>query len=333
ERAAAARPDEVLESILTFAGQSVNLRVVGRDLSRDIIRPIAHLKRDETQSHSRSLTIDLWDEHATGVDLQERIEQTESIPLEFRARSPAARFSLNHHQSSTLCLDRDRQRLVGCCQRVDALSLYERGRPLHVPLTLWHNDLDIPVVHAGLVARDGIGLLFAGPAGSGKSTAAVTCLLGGFRFLSDDLIGLEETVDGSFRGHSLYNSTYFERSHLQRFPILAPHAIKSRHSDEDKLLVLLHDVFPSRIECSAGIHAIVLPEVGDGARSTFRQESRAKALLALGPPSLGINRSFGSGEFEKLARLTESVPSYRLRLGSDLGGIAPAVEELIEEIG
>ncbi|HUF08946.1 MAG TPA: hypothetical protein VMO47_06480, partial [Rhodothermales bacterium] len=203
KRAAAARPDEVLESILTFAGRSVNLRIVGRDLSRDIIRPLAHLKRDETRSQSRSLTIDLWDEHATGVVLQGHIDQTESIPLKFRARSPDARFFLNHHQSSTLSLDRDRQRLVGCCQRVDVLSLYERGRPLHVPLTLWHNDLDRPVVHAGLVARDGIGVLFAGPAGSGKSTAAVTCLLGGFRFLSDDLIGLEESVAGSFRGHSL----------------------------------------------------------------------------------------------------------------------------------
>src|SRR5947207_3705526 len=52
---------------------------------------------------------------------------------------------------------------------------------LEWPLRFWLRHLGLPVLHAGLVAREGAGVLIAGPAGAGKSTVALACVDGGLR--------------------------------------------------------------------------------------------------------------------------------------------------------
>ncbi|HEY5563951.1 MAG TPA: hypothetical protein VIL33_00075, partial [Rhodothermia bacterium] len=297
-----------------------------------IMPPIAHLETPDDHVTDPALTVELWDEHATAVPSALRLGGHRNVSPEVESRHSGKRFFVNTHQSTTLCLDRDAGRIVGFSRRADNLSLYERGRPLHMALTQWHNDLEIPVVHAALVSKGGKGVLFAGPAGVGKSTCAVACLCAGFNYLSDDLIALEEVRDDSFRGHSLYSSTYFEAGHLRRFPTLAPHATGGRRSGEDKLLVLLHAVLPSRIMRTARIHAVVLPEISYEERSTIRSASPAKALLALAPQSLSINRELGRVGFEKLSRLVERVPSFHLLLGRDLEQVVSTVEQIVIEI-
>ena len=326
-------PGEFREFVLKFADQPVKLSVVGAELADRIVRPFAHLVSDEAAGTATRLTVELWDRYATGIGIDEIPESDADYLEQSSASDRDRRVTVHRHRDSTLCFDPVGSRLIGGFSRAEDLSLYEMGRPLHAPLALWHNEQDVPIVHAGLVAGNGKGVLFAGPAGVGKSTCAVTCLMRGFSYLSDDLIGLQSEADGTFRGHSVYNSTYFERAHLARFPLLAPHAIESRYENEDKLLVLLSDVFPSRIERSTRIDAVVLPELGDETPSTFRPVSSGGALLALAPHSLKVNRNLGSRGFDKLARLAEGTPAYHLRLGSDLAGIPAAVEELLEEVG
>jgi hypothetical protein len=331
-RAAEANPKEATTACIRLANRRVVLRLVGRDLAAHTLRPFEHLCEEPCGEMDPRLTVEIWDERVTGVGLgtlQSEVDRSKpSTPV-----NESGRFSFNRHQNTTLCLDHANGHLVGCCRGADVLSLYELGRPFHVPIVLWHNGQDVPVVHAGLVAMEDKGILLAGPAGVGKSTAAVTCLLGGFTYLSDDLIGVESLPDGSFRGHSIYNSTYFEEDHLKRFPQLAPHAIKSRHAVDDKSLIILSSVLPSRIGRTTPIRAVVLSELGRSVQSTFRSASPAKALMALAPPTLAINRELGPSGFEKLARLVESVPCFHLMSGSDLDGIPIAVRELVDEIG
>ena len=100
------------------------------------------------------------------------------------------------------------------------VSLYERGRPLHVPLCLWHCDQGFQVMHAGLVAEHGAGVLFPGMGGSGKSTTCLSCLEAGLQFLGDDFIALSQDADDIFIGHSLFGSAHLEPEHLLRFKTL-----------------------------------------------------------------------------------------------------------------
>ena len=86
------------------------------------------------------------------------------------------------------------------------ISVYERAKPMARLLLEWCNDHGRQVIHAGLVAYQGQGILFAGKSGSGKSTSSLACLCGEFNYLGEDYASLPRLLDGSFLGHSLDNS-------------------------------------------------------------------------------------------------------------------------------
>ena len=197
---------------------------------------------------------------------------------------------------------------------------------------LWHKDRDVQAIHAGLVARDGEGVLFGGPGGSGKSTTALTCLKAGFEYMADDYVALKALDDGSYEGHSLFCSTHLEPGHLEKFPYLRPHAIPGRLPREDKSLVLLSQVLPEGLSRKARIRAVALPRVVDAPRPSIRPASTIEALLRLAPSSLILLPYAGvaAGEFEKLSRFLETIPTYWLELGSAMDEIPDRIAEILE---
>ena len=330
-----AYPDRLRESYYTFAGHSVRIRIVGRKLAEHLARPLTHLETDRLNSTAAHLTIDLWDEEETGIpcpvpstynDLSSRW----TVGDGFLTGSPDGRFVVYQLQQAMTWLDRKNQHVIGWTASGRQLSLYERGKPLHKLLSVWYDDRDVRVIHAGLVSRNGQGVLFAGMGGSGKSTSALACLHAGFDYLGDDYIGLQALAEGSFVGHSLYNSTWFEPDHMKCFPLLPPHAIRGNHPWEDKFLILLSDVFPDRLARTASIRVLALPRIINASRSLTRPASKGEALLRLAPSSLlALAPRPGARALERLAKLVEHVPSYWLELGRDLSEIPERVQELL----
>jgi hypothetical protein len=322
----------ICETDYIFAGQVARFRIVGTDLFGQIHQPFAHLKVDKEPLRTQKLTVELWDQRYTGV-----ICQIGSMQENCLASSPMyqvsadGRFVFKQTLHSTICLDRKNRHMVGCMSGAAMISLYERGRPLHGPLNLWHNDQDSPVIHAGLISREGHGVLVAGSSGAGKSTSTLTCVDAGFGYLSEDLVALQVSSVGSFLGHSIYNSAHLEAHHLTRFPSLVPFAIKGRSPMEHKFLVLLSQVYPERLRRVAEIRAVALPRVVQAVKSRIRPASKAETLLALAPSSLLVPQlSPGMQGFQKLVSLVEQVPSYWLELGPELSEIPGCVAELIE---
>jgi hypothetical protein len=222
--------------------------------------------------------------------------------------------------------------VIGWTASTQDRSLYERGKPLLPLLAVWYHDRGVQLIHAGLVSRNGHGVLLPGMGGAGKSTTALACLDTGFDYLGDDYIGVQACTDGSFVGHSLYNSVWLEPDHMARFPLLPPHAIHGRNPGEDKSLVLLSHVLPSQLARSATIRVLALPRVSHASGTRFQPASKSEVLLTLIPNSLftPIPRP-GSRGFQRLAQLVDHVPSYRLELGRDLAEIPRRVEELLAE--
>ncbi|HLE55480.1 MAG TPA: hypothetical protein VJB15_00210, partial [Rhodothermia bacterium] len=138
EAAVETRPDELCESLVTFADRPARIRIVGRDLASQIMPPIAHLETPDDHVTDPALTVELWDEHATAVPFALRLGGHRNVSPEVESQHSGKGFFVNSHQSTTLCLDRDAGRIVGFSKRADNLSLYERGRPLHMALTQWH---------------------------------------------------------------------------------------------------------------------------------------------------------------------------------------------------
>jgi hypothetical protein len=295
-------------------------------------RPFAHLQEDPDPSRTADLTISLWDQ--ADVTRPVALDAGGAESPSFR-KSADGRFAFSRLSHSLSCLDREEARIVGFVDDARCLSLYERGRPLHVPLSIWHADRGVPLIHAGLVSQRGMGLLFAGSAGAGKTTAALSCLCAGFDYLGDDLVGLE-TASEVFLGHSLYGSSFVDPRSFRWFSPICGHSIQGGHAGEEKQLAFLTEIFAARMQRVCEIRAVVLLRLPRDScqRPDVHPASKAEALLALAPSSLLIGvLSPGVSGFEALARLVESVPCYWLEPGSDVGRIPSEVGRLIGLVG
>ncbi len=327
----ASHPDGRRERWFTFADRPVRFRIVGSGLAEDVFRAFSHLERAPADEEP-ALTIGLWDEGETGLGVDGVMPHDDLNAQGASFASDDGTLVVTARPQTRTAYRRVERDLCGWVADHRRLTQYELGRPLHSELMLWHKDRDVQAVHAGLVARNGDGILFGGPGGSGKSTTALTCLRAGFEYMADDYVGLELAEDGAYDGHSLFCSTHLEPDHLQRFPYLVPHAVPGRLPREDKSLVLLSNVLPEGLSRKARIRAVALPRVVDADRPRLRPASTIEALLRLAPSSLILLPYAGTfaTEFEKLSVFLESIPTYWLELGREMEEIPERIAELLE---
>ena len=327
-------PGELHESVYIFAGHTARIRVIGRDLAKHIYRPFSHLKTKGPSFAPPELRIDLWDENLTGKGGSIGPTNNGGGWSETTVKSFNDQFVGQQLPNTVSCLDRRAKHIVASIAWHDRIFIYEQAKPLARLLLEWHNDRGVQVIHAGLVARNGTGILFVGKSGSGKSTSSLACIAAGFDYLSEDYVGLEACTDGSFLGHSLYSSVFVQTSQLARFEELIPYAIKGRLPHEEKSVIILSEIFPERLRRSVLIRALVLLRVLDRPELRPRPASKGEALLALGPSSLLQipNRELGANGFKRLVELVERVPCYWLDVGCGLGSVAPGVEEILFQV-
>jgi hypothetical protein len=327
-------PDELQESFYIFGGRNVRIRFLGRELADHIRRPFSHLKTAGRIVKTPDLAINFWDDRLTGGDHYAHWSDNGTGWHETTLESSDGRFLGQRLPNTFSCLDRIDKRIFSSITWHDKIFIYERGKPLSRLLLDWYNDEGVQLIHTGLVASNNNGILFVGKSGAGKSTSSLACIIAGFGYLSEDYVGLEFCNDSSFIGHSLYNSVFLRTDQLERFPSLAPYAVRGRLPHEEKSVIILSQIFPERLERSVPIRAVVLPRVANIPQSKLQPASKGEALLAVGPTSLLQipNRGLGVGGFERLAQLVERVPCFRLEVGADLAAIAHCLEGLVAEV-
>jgi len=327
DQALAKYPDELSETFFIFGGKSIRVRIVGRELAEHICRPFSHLRADVHSGETPKLSIDFLDE--SKINANPSLEDQEWT--ERTVKSSDDRFIGQQLPNTISCLDLDSGHIMSSIAWKDRIFIYERAKPLARLLLEWHNALGIQVIHTGLVARDGQGVLFCGKSGSGKSTCSLLCVSAGFQYLSEDYVGLQYLNDDSFVGHSIYNSVFLQTAHLSRFTELAFYAIKGRPPQEEKSVIILSQVFPERLERVARIRALALPVVTNTPQPRIRPATKGEALLALGPSSLLQipNRALGTSGFKMLVKLVEHLPCYWLELGTETEPVPDLVDDIL----
>lgn len=325
-RAAAARPREVVTRHLVLAGRRVRVEIAGEALADRLLPALAHIEI-ERAAPTVALTIRAWDAEATGAG------SPEPLPLDDPGVNGTVQVRhdgqlvVHHRRSSTTWIDRDRGEIHACFESAARVPLFDRGKPFHFALAVWHRDAGAPLVHAAVVAHEGRGLLVPGIGGSGKSTIAVACALAGFSYIGDDTVALDTSEPGTIRAHSVYCSTTLERSHLTRFPALAPHA-SAGESASDKHLVILNGLLPKPIPRSVPLGAIVLPRIGTGTASRLGPASRASALRRLAPSTLLFFPGWGAAHLDFLSGVVGALPCFEIDMGRDLDRIAACLSSI-----
>ena len=331
-------PRSVREETYAFAGRPVRLRIVGDRLAARTHRAFAHLGRHAEAAARPMLEIDLWDEEETGVPYLAAAEATE---LDQRwiacdgtiTATPGGRYVSFRYQESVTILDRRRQHMVSCRRSGSHLSSGECSKPYVLMLSIWFHDRGVQVLHSGLVARRGAGVLLPGASGTGKSTTSLMAVAQGLDFLGDDFVGLERAGDAEFLGHSVFNTACLVRDSVGRLPGIPPEAIEDGFPGEEKPIVFLSEIYPERIRATVPIRAVVLLRIRQP-RTEIRRASRAEALRELAASTLHtVVPRPGRAALEKMGALIEHVPAFWLLLGPDLGDISPSIDRILSSVG
>jgi hypothetical protein len=327
---AAERNPDARESMnYLFAGFHLRLNVVGKQLAREIDKALCHLRAP--RAATAAFTIEVWDESEVGSGITGARFESWDLPGPV-AVSADYRHVLFYHPASFVRLDRRANRVVGCVRGLDALFVDERARPFHRQLSIMLNDRNIQFIHAGLLEHGGRGLLFVGKGGSGKTTTSVAGFLAGFGFLGEDLVGLEMTNEGQLMGHALYATCLIKRDHFSRFLELAAIGRPPNHATEQKLLVYLAEYETGRFAQRSPLNAVVLPRVVDADETSYRRAKPMDAMLSLAPLSVKMLPGAAPGSLEKFSNLVTTTPAFWLELGRNVGGIAPALRQLFDEL-
>jgi hypothetical protein len=282
-----------------------------------------------------ALRISAWDRADTGIGCP----GFPLVPDRTDVLGPGLMFQyragqLLRYERSTIvkCLDRQRRELFLCVQDAAQLGLNDRTRPFEHFLRAWAHDRALHVLHAGLVAQNGRGVLLAGRGGSGKSTTAIASALGGLDFLGDDFVATAVTPHG-WCGHALYNTVRVERSGLDRFPALrGPSTAPMYARDGDKFLVYMSDVLgasPTRHVASTRLAAIVVPTIAGTGATFVRSASRGEILRRLVPSTLLRALGGGASSFSHMTDMVRQLPCYELVLGASLDAVPALVHDLL----
>ncbi len=338
EQARQAEPSRLRQFDCDFAGRAVRIRTVGRLLGEHVERSTAHLRRDA--AGEPALRIDLWDQSDTGITWQMAAESGGAGIDQWFATSPDRRYVAQESPHTMTWLDRTAGHVVGWTPDASAFNLGERARVAYYPVLLWMHDRGLPIAHAGLVGRDGRGVLVVGHSGQGKSTASLAGLLGGLDFVSDDHVWIEPwrgATKAEFVGHGLYASVNVHPGQREMFPELTEHLHERTSPLEDKQLVFLGPVFGQRVVSRCRIVAVAMPMLTRGRRGVAPAD-RTDALMTLTGGSL-IDWSFirMPGAPERLATLgamVRGLPCHwlRIRRGRDgLADIPPMLDSILAE--
>ncbi len=331
----AAGPDDAHQATFRFAGHPVRMQVAGSELATILHRCFEPLACPNEATGAAALSIHAWDRSATGVGcpgIPYAPDKTDVLGpgLLSRYRDGAV---LRYDRSMIVKnFDRERRDLFMCVQDARALGLNDGTKPFPHFLATWYLDRGVQLLHAGAVSRNGRGILFGGTGGSGKSTCAIACAVGGFDFLGDDTVGV--AIDGdSPEAHACYNAVRCGSRNLSWFPQLrAISTAPSHHSDKGKSLVYMSDVCPGCSVPRTSIAAIVVVSIEGKGASRIAPASKATALRRLAPSTLLRGLGAGQRGFANIAELIRRLPCYEITIGETAMDVPDLIDGLLEDL-
>lgn len=312
-----------VERTYSIAGHSVRIQAAGEAVLGIVDPALAHLAMDDQRSPD--LVVRLWDSASSGVPLP-------GLPPPDATAGDGDRTvrSAYHAVPRIMSIyDRIRRRATVWVPDAAQVPSNELASPLRTVLHWWSRDHGLQFVHGGAVGLDGRAVLLAGPSGAGKSTAALACLLGGLDYLGDDYVLVGDGPRPAV--HSLYSAAKLQPGHVEAFPQLGPLVENAHELPAEKAMWFVHRHFSERTMASARAVGVLVPEVTGERGTTIVPIRPAAALAALAPSTIVQLSGADQGSLSAIGAFLGRVPSYRLRSGTDLPGLAQAVRRFVQE--
>lgn len=172
---------------------------------------------------------------------------------------------------------------------------------------------------AGVVTRDGLGLLLIGPSGSGKSTLAIGLIRYGWHYLSDDAVILRSQAEG-VEALALRKHFYIDADETVPAVELGLGEEVPDSRGRRRKRVCLEGLYPEGYLADCFPQVLLFCRIVPQAQSTLiplNQVHALKHLLAGSGPQL-FDKSTMSQHLDVLKTLVGQTATYELRAGVDL---------------
>jgi hypothetical protein len=345
--AAAEAAAAIEEKDFALAGAMVRLRSPHQEMLRRLTRAFAHLELTDP-APIPDLVVNLWDSASGAPPPPLPDTGGEKAPGAFfyfsnellRAgfqlgTSGDARVLEVYREAPTPALsvlEQDATKAWYWVADAGRIPYWEEATPLVYLLDWWLRERDMYMLHAGAIGTPAGGVVLVGKSGSGKSTTALSSLDSDLLFAGDDYVGV--SLGAQPEVHSFYSSGKLMQNHVERLPFLLDVLANRERLEVEKAVVYANERWPERVSPGFPLRAVLAPRVRPGlVEARVSEASAAEAFRALAPSTVFQMHTRGQDSLVRARRLLETVPSYVLELGSDIGSIPRVVGDLVEALG
>ena len=210
----------------------------------------------------------------------------------------------------------------------DGFPKWDPGSPLRNFFHWCLNNRSCGLTHAGTLAVDGIGIMLAGPGGSGKSGTVLSGLMNGLDSVGDDYV-LARIEQGKIFASPLFTTLKQDPEGMRRLALDRNDNISKTVNWQGKYQFHLDDVSPTNNVEKIEIRALCIPNISGEETTGFQSATHKDAFLALAPSGVSQIPGDRDNTFHVCATLARSLPCYKVNLSADPREISEKIETFI----
>ena len=209
------------------------------------------------------------------------------------------------------------------------LPAYETSAPLRNILNWWVAERNFHFAHGAAVGTKRGGVLIAGKGGSGKSTAALSCINSGLLYASDDYCVVSaQPVPAAY---SVFSSAKVDPGNMFRVEHIAPTRVKTGNKHDDKEVFFLYPRFSEQITSGFPLRAILLPRITGKPDSALISATSTDCVKALTLSTLCQFPGAGKKAVDIFLKLAKALPGYYLDCGTDMAQVPKLIRDLLQK--
>jgi len=318
------------EITLNLAGKNMRFVFYSKTLAKRMLPAFEHLEQTDS---TPDLTINIWDSNESGVDLIQPYHKKEHMcEISNGAQVAIERGFYGVYfsgEESIQIYDEENKIAYFWTHNADEIPGWVIGAPLRAILHWYLSSVGIHLVHGAVVGMGDDAVLLTAKSGSGKSTTALACMLGGMSYVGDDYVAL--SVDEKITAYSIYNSAKCTNNTLNALPTLRSCANEIPSVDERKSVIYISKSFPKSVSRKMNIKSIFVPSLTGDTKTRLEPVSKVKTLLAMVPTTIFQLPYTGTDLILKLRQMVEIVPCHSLLLGNEIPMTPVVIKSYLEK--
>ena len=311
-------------------GTTVCLTFAGEDLVPHITPALEHLRVPNVDR--ADLTLCVWDSHSTSTQMVPPPCERESFTDRGEVwgfSSSRIKFAFHWFDYSVNLLDHATRTGIYWTPQAGTLPYWVQAAPLRTLFHWWMETHGCQLLHAAAVGTDEGAVLLTGKAGVGKSTAALSCLRAGLRYLADDYLIIR--LEPEPLAYSLYCTAKLNADHLARFPEFRALVQNVEKLDREKAVLYLYPRLANRLATELPVRAMLIPRIVDLDETSVTPAPSVEIQRASAFTTMSQLPHVGRHTLDFIDRFASTVPGYTLEMGKDLNKIPTAISNLPAE--